>query len=430
MDEVLEVGVAECRPRSFGGGCRGDSRRGRPQVQDCGVRMLFCFDGGPGHFGPVAPIAREAQRSGHDLVVACRSSMVPFVEAAGFAAFGTGPSTTLSHPKRLPLKEVNIAREERDLREHFANRGARRRVASVTALASGWRPDVFVAEEADFGALIAAELLDIPYATVLVLAAGSFIRPEVVADTLDQVRSDHGLRRDPDLAAPGRYLVLSPFPSRLRDPAFPLPDTAHFFRATEARKAPGASPPWTGHLPGAPNVYFTLGTEFNLESGDLFERVIAGLGGLPVNVLVTVGPQIDPAELGPPPSNVSVERYVDQADVLPTSDLVICHGGSGTLSGALTYGLPMVLLAMGADQPANASRCQALGVGVSLDPLRVTPEVIRDRVALVLADPRFRQAARRFQAEIASLPELATSVAKLERLARERQPLRAGLTSG
>jgi len=396
---------------------------GLPPVHDWGVKLLFCSDGGPGHFGPLVPVAGAAQQLGHDVAVACRPFLVPFVEAAGFTAFRVGTSTGVNQQKRLPLKEVDVAREERDLRERFAGRSARVRVEGVRALANEWAPDVLVAEETDFGSLIAAELLDIPYATVLVLAAGSFIRPDMVAGTLDQVRDEHGLPPDPDLAAASRYLVLSPFPPRLRDPAFPLPDTAHLFRPIDASAGEGAPPSWTQHLPGAPSVYFTLGTEFNLESGDLFERVIAGLGEVQVNVLVTIGAQIDPTELGPVQANVCVEQYVPQAQVLPFSDLVVFHGGSGTLTGALAYGLPMVLLAMGADQLANAARCSALGVGVSLDPLRLTPEAARERIASVLADQRFRQAAQRFQLDIASQPVPATSVALIERLAIERQPL-------
>src|SRR5271165_6405856 len=364
------------------------------------VKMLFCFVGGPGHFEPVVPIARAAQRLGHDVAVACGPRSVPLVEVAGFTAFGVGPSTGERLSARLALKEVSVEREERDLRENFAIGGGRVRAAGVRAVAREWDPDVVVAEETDFGALIAAELLGIPYATVLVLAAGSFIRPDVLADALDQVRGEHGLAPDPNLTAPSRYLVLSPFPPRLRDPAFPLPDTAHPFRSVDASAAHGEPPSWTQHLPEAPSVYFTLGTEFNLESGDLFERVIAGLGEMSVNALVTVGTEIDPAQIGPRPANVSVERYVPQAQVLRFSDLVVFHGGSGTLTAALAYGLPVVVLAMGADQLANASRCDALGVGVSLDPVRLTPEVAQESIASVLAEGRFRDAAQRFRVEI------------------------------
>jgi MGT family glycosyltransferase len=209
----------------------------------------------------------------------------------------------------------------------------------------------------------------------------------------------------------------------MRDPAFPLPATAHFFRPLDTRSAEDVPPPWPQHLLDAPGVYFTLGTEFNVESGDLFPRVLAGLRQLPANVLVTVGHQIDPAELGPQPPSVRVERYRAQADVLPHCDLVVFHGGSGTLTGALAHGLPMVLLPMGADQPANALRCDALRVAVNLDAVRATPEDVRDAAASVLADHAYRRAAQRLQTTIAALPEPATAVGLVERLALERRPV-------
>jgi UDP-glucoronosyl and UDP-glucosyl transferase len=174
------------------------------------------------------------------------------------------------------------------------------------------------------------------------------------------------------------------------------------FRGVERRRVnvgPGA---WPHHLSGAPSIYFTLGTEFNLESGDLFTRVLAGLRQLPINVFVTVGRQIDPAELGEQPANVRIERYLPQAEILPHCQLVVFHGGSGTLIGALAHGLPMLVCAIGADQPYNALRCSALGLGVSLNPVRLTPDDVRDSVDLLLADPSYRHAAQELQAEIAT----------------------------
>lgn len=123
-------------------------------------------------------------------------------------------------------------------------------------------------------------------------------------------------------------------------------------------------------------VYFTLGTVFHLESGDLFARVLAGLRELPVNLVVTVGRELDPNEFGPQPANVHLERYIPQSLLLPHCDLVVSHGGSGTLIGALSHGLPSVMLPMGADQPLNAARCEALGLGRSLDAVRATPEAV------------------------------------------------------
>ncbi|MGH2409371.1 MAG: glycosyltransferase, partial [Chloroflexota bacterium] len=219
-------------------------------------------------------------------------------------------------------------------------------------------------------------------------------------------------------------LVLSPFPPSYRDPAFPLPATAHALRlpAIESSNA-DAWPAWLTPLPGASTVYFTMGTVFNVECGDLFARVLAGLRDLPINLVVTVGRHIDPEEFGPQPNNIYIERYIPQSQILPRCDVVVSHGGSGSVLGALAQGLPMVLLPMGADQPLNAARCEALGLARVLNPLAATPESVREAVVAVLSDPAYRRAAERLRDESAALPGPAHAVTLLERLAVEKWPI-------
>ncbi|HEY5075865.1 MAG TPA: nucleotide disphospho-sugar-binding domain-containing protein, partial [Acidimicrobiia bacterium] len=113
--------------------------------------------------------------------------------------------------------------------------------------------------------------------------------------------------------------------------------------------------------------------------------------------------------------------------VLPMCSAVVSHGGSGTVLGALAYGLPSVLLPMGADQPFNAGRCDALGVARVLDATACAPSDVRDAVAAVLADPAYRERARELRDETRALPGARYSLALLERLAFERRPIpRAG----
>jgi MGT family glycosyltransferase len=196
------------------------------------------------------------------------------------------------------------------------------------------------------------------------------------------------------------HLVLSPFPPSLRDPG-----PAHCFRTAVGARCDGTR-----------TVYFTLGTVFNLESGDLFTRVLAGLRELDVDVVATVGRQIDPAELGPQPARVRVERYLPHPAVLPRCAAVVSHGGSGTVLGALAHALPSVLLPMGADQPWNAARCEELGVALVLDALRATPDDVRAAVSTVLDDPSYRAAAERMRDEIRALPGPEHAVRLVERL--------------
>lgn len=389
------------------------------------TRILFAFAGGSGHFVPLVPLAQAAATDGHVVAFTGRPWMIPRVEELGFQAFSAGSDAGLT-PVIRPLLEIDRERELGDLRDGFVRRIARERAADLLGLVMRWQPDVIVWEETDFGAAVIAERLDLRHAKLLVSAAGSFVRADQLRDALDAVRIEHGLGPDPHAEMLDRYLVLSPFPPSLRDPRFPLPSTAWGVRLVEPTLAAGSVRPlWADGFDERPIVYFTLGTVFNVESGDLFTRVIAGLRDLPLNFLVTVGRDVDPAELGPQPANVHVERYVAQASVLPYADLVVSHGGSGSVVGALAHGLPMVLIPMGADQPWNAERAAAVGVARVLDPVSATPAEVADAVNGVLANPGHRQAAERLRDEMAALRGPQTAISLLERLVATRQPILA-----
>jgi UDP:flavonoid glycosyltransferase YjiC (YdhE family) len=366
------------------------------------MRILFTFAGLRGHLEPLVPIARAARAAGHTVAFAPDPWIAHAVLERGFDVVGPAPAPEPGPPGRRPLSAYDRENEERVLREVYVGRFGRDRARRLIGLCADWEPDVVVRDEADFGAAVAAERLGLPRATVLVLAS-AFVRPQAIGAALDELRAEHGLAPDPELAALERDLVLSPFPPSLRDPGTAVP-----IRLTP----PGAA--------GGEAVYFTLGTVFNLESGDLFTRVLAGLRELDAEVIVTVGHGIDPGELGPQPPHVRVEQYVDQREVLPRCAAVVTHAGSGSVLGALAHGLPSVLLPIGADQPLNAERCAQLGAARVLDPLTVTPNEVRAAVSEVLERPGYRGAAERLRDELARLPGPEHAVELLSALASRR----------
>lgn len=396
---------------------QGNSAAQPASERSTAMRILFTFAGGAGHLEPLLPLARAAADAGHTAAFAARPWMVASAEANGFAAFPAGSDLGLA-PVPRPLLAFDAERELRAVAAGFGLRIARERAADLVPLCAAWKPDLFVCEELDYGAMLVAERLGVPHAMVLVIAAGGFVRTALVAPALDAVRAEHGLAPDPMLETPGRHLVLSPFPPSYRSPEAPFPPDAHPFRLHSSDRADAAAPQWLADRGDAPLVYVTLGTVFNVECGDLFDRVLAGLRDLPIEVVVTVGRDVDPAELGPQPANVHVERFVPQARLLPHCSAVISHGGSGSVLGALAHGLPMVLLPIGADQPWNAARCEALGVARALDAMTATPDEIGACVADVLASESLRLAAERMRAEIEALPGPESALAQLERLAR------------
>jgi UDP:flavonoid glycosyltransferase YjiC (YdhE family) len=363
------------------------------------MRILFAFAGGQGHLDPLLPLARAAAGAGHAVAVTGRAELLPAIREQGFEAIGS-PGDQPDPAARMPLKPYDRAGEERALREWYAGSLARARAEALIAIAREWRAERIVRDEADYGAAVAAERLALPAARVLVVAAAEFARPELVAGPLAALRAAYGL----PAAGAARELVLSPFPRSLRDEP-----GAFAFRS-------GAPPAADGDA-----VYLTLGTVFNAESGDLLARALAGLRELGVPLVVTTGRQIDPAELGPQPPHVRVQRWIPQAELLPWCRAVVSQAGSGIALGALAHGLPSVFLPVGADQPYTAARVAALGAGLVLDPLIAAPEQIAAAAARVLDEPAFAAAAGRVRAEWLALPPAADAVARLAE--RDARPL-------
>jgi hypothetical protein len=337
------------------------------------------------------------------------------ITAMGFDAITAGPPVP-APDKIVALAPIDSKRELRIIRERFVSGLPGQRATATREVFDRWRPDLVVAEETDFGALVAAEAAGLPYATVAVIASGSFLTVDVLREPLNELRAEHGLAGDPGLAMLSRSLYIVPGPPAFRDPAFPLPETAIAMQPSALDGAPAAIDD------APPTVYFTLGTIFNKESGDLFARVLSGLRDVPADVVATVGADLDPASFGPQPANVRIEQYIPQSEVLARSHAVVSHAGSGTMLGAIAFGLPSVLLPMGVDQPFNAVRANALGVARVLDALRCSPADVYNAVTAVLTEPSYREHAETLGASTRALPTAADIWPRLEQLVAPAGP--------
>jgi UDP:flavonoid glycosyltransferase YjiC (YdhE family) len=126
---------------------------------------------------------------------------------------------------------------------------------------------------------------------------------------------------------------------------------------------------------------------------------------LPVRALLTVA---DGAYRRPDVtiSNLHVEAFVPQEAVLHAAAAVVCHGGSGTVLGALRAGVPLIVIPMIADQVANGRMVTRAGAGLVLEPSSTAAAVpdgaasIRSAVEQVLSESAFRVAAQRVASEM------------------------------
>jgi len=395
------------------------------------MRVLFTTQPASGHLHPLVPLAQALVTAGHEVTFACSPSFCPAVEASGFSAIAAGLAWLESaFDEAFPqIDEVFATQGEAAalswINENvFAGVTAERMVPDLLLLARDWRPDVIVRGLYEFGGYVAAEALGLPHATVEVGAfRAAFWRDAGVAQQLDRLRAAHDLAPDPRLTRLYYFLHLSFVPPRYQDPVAPLPPTAHALRwVVFDRSGVETLPAWVADLPDWPTVYVTLGTVANQWPG-IFPAIMAGLQNEPLNVIVTVGRNQDPAAFGPQPPNMHIERYIPQSLLFPHCDLVVSHAGFNSVLGAVAHGLPQVLIPLTADQPDHAQRCVMLGVGrvIQLDAL--SPEAVRQAVATVLADPAYRENAAQLRDEMAALPGPEHAVGLLERLVAEQRPI-------
>lgn len=378
------------------------------------MRILFATTAGAGHFGPLVPFIDGCRRAGHEVIVATPAGFGPAVERAGYplwpcadtpaeawgAIFERLPSLPFDEANRVVIGEV------------FAGLDARATLPRMQAAMKEWKPDVVVRESDEFGSCVAAELAGIPQVRVAVgLASSEEWALPVAAEYLAVLREEVGLPGDPF----GERLRSTPYltivPPLMEDPEIPGPVDARRFRRPDAE--PAELPDW---WPGEPDplVYVTFGTVAPGMPGigDLYRGVLGALAGLPVRILATVGEAVDPASM-PSPPNVRVEQWFPQGDVLPHASAAICHGGFGSVHGALTSGVPLVVVPFFADQPINAQRVAGLGAGIAVAP--PSPDEVRTALLRVLEDDGFTLAAERVAEDYRSLPPADQAAGWLER---------------
>jgi UDP:flavonoid glycosyltransferase YjiC (YdhE family) len=165
-----------------------------------------------------------------------------------------------------------------------------------------------------------------------------------------------------------------------------------------------------------PLVYASLGTMWAADRS-LLDRLIAAVASTPDRDLVLgLGGGLDPVELGSLPPNVIATAWAPQLEMLDEADVVVTHGGSGTIVESVTAGVPLVVYSTGfVDQDGNARRVahHKLGVmGDAADP----PELISRAIDRALTDPAIAVAVEAMGAVFHAYQERNEAVAAVEQL--------------
>jgi UDP:flavonoid glycosyltransferase YjiC (YdhE family) len=369
------------------------------------LRLLLGAFGDPGHAFPLIALGGALVARGHAVTLQTWSRWQEEVRAAGMR-FEAAPEYHVFPTRERPLKPYEAVV---------------RATVETRPLVASLRPDVVVADILTLAPALAAELEGIPVATVIPhvdprsepgwppYSLGARLprtatgrRLWGLASRLTDAGLEHGRR---ELNETRRRLGLVPL-QRLHGG---ISQTLALVATFPQLEYPRATPPAGTHVVG-PLLWEPPFGEVELPPGDaplvlvapstsqdpshrLLRAALRGLAELPVRVLATWNRR-PPGERLEVPANARVVEWVSYARTMPRCDVVVCHGGHGTVARALASGCVVVAVPAAGDMNENAARVDWAGVGVRV-PLRLcAPEPVALAVERALSEPRLRAQAR------------------------------------
>jgi zeaxanthin glucosyltransferase len=398
------------------------------------MRIAFSAPAVPGHLNPMTALARSLQARGHEVIFIGIPDARPMIEGAGLAfmpygqdRFPPGELARLLH--RLSLLNGPEAFE---FTIGLITAACRAALEDGPRVMRDSRADALVVDTIQRGFELVAMRLGLPY--VHVASALHFDYSgrtplylydwpyETGAEAL--ARNRHGLEMYRKLTAPltalqreyaeqagltldwNGYLPtisklgwLTQTPKEFDFPSDHWPK--HFHYTGPLHDESGRTPvdfPWEG-LTGETLIYASMGTLQNGSEG-VFRNIVDGTGAPGRQIVLSIGANLDPHQIGPLPANTIVVKRAPQIELLKRANLCITHAGLNTALEALAQGVPMVAIPVTNDQPGVAARIAYTATGVVVPLKDLTAHKLRIAVDQVLADPRYRENARRLQQAI------------------------------
>jgi UDP:flavonoid glycosyltransferase YjiC (YdhE family) len=351
------------------------------------MRVLFATTRGAGHFGPLVPFAHACRRAGHDVLVAGPRSVAGLAARAGLPlqAVPEAPADAVDTAfAPVWAQEATVQHVVQDL---FVGIHARTALPGMLATVAEWRPAVVVRETMEFASLLAADYYGVPQVRV-----GVHLAAQVDSDGMFAELAAAALNVAPERLLDSPLLTRAPqWPDEPEHAALRFrTDVLPRRRENLVYVSFGSEAPMSEHFPG------------------VYREAIDALADLPVRTLVTIGDRRDPAELGPLPASVTVQRWAAQGEVMSRAAAMVGHGGSGSTLNALAAGVPQAFVPLFVDGPANAGRVAAAGAGIVAEDLAADVQKLLD-------DPRYSDGATAIADAIHSLPPVDDAVAVIQR---------------
>ncbi len=390
------------------------------------LRLLVAAFGDPGHAFPAIALAQELAQRGHDVLVETWERWREPVEELGLGFTGAQEYTVYPPPGPDTPDGQTAAAAAR----------------ALARLMEGFEPDLVVSDILTLAPTLAAEVAGVPHATLIPhvypvqqpgmpLYSLGLRPPRTAVGRLGWRATGPllgmGLRRGRDELNETRARLGLPPIERFHGGISELLAIVATFPQLEYPRE------WPAHVRVTGPLFFELaGDEVAIPDGDgplvliapstsqdpeceLLRVALDALADEPVRVLATTNRHRPERPVEAPP-NARVVDWLLYSQAMPAADVVICHGGHGTVARALAAGKPLLICPSVGDMGENAARVAWSGTGLSVPRRLLSRRAIRLATRRLLREESFGAAARSV-AEWSSAHNGATISAELVELA-------------
>jgi MGT family glycosyltransferase len=364
------------------------------------LKLVVAAFGDPGHAFPAIALARALRARGHEVLVETWDRWREDVEAEGLG-FTAAQEYTVYPPPGPDTPDGQTAASA---------------ARALARLMDEFRPDLVVSDILTLAPTLAAEVAGVPHATLIPhvypvqepgmpLYSLGFRPPRTPLGRVGWRAAmpvlESGLRRGRDEMNETRERLGLPPLDRFHGGISELLAIVGTFPQLEYPRE------WPAHVRVTGPLFFELpAEEVEIPEGEgplvviapstsqdpeceLLRTALAALAEEPVRVLATTN-RHRPEEPIEVPGNAVLMPWLSYSQAMAAADVVICHGGHGTVARGLAAGAPLLVCPAVGDMAENASRVAWSGAGLSLPRRLLSRRGIRSAVRRLLGDDGYR----------------------------------------
>lgn len=250
------------------------------------------------------------------------------------------------------------------------------RLNGLNKIVKSFKPDVLIGDT-HFLTYILGRKNDIPVIQITRLAGyppkpdfmwwkdnpGELLSPQALKpfEALIEKYLDEQIISAEDLLRGDRYLI--PSCPEIEPISINDEDTC-FVGPMASVSANYADNPFIGGDSGLKNIYISIGGGAARSQEDkLFSKLIDVFDASEYNVLVSTGRRVPAAKFNNKSKNITFVDWIDGLSAIHFANLVIFHGGYGTMLEILVQNKPSIVFPSHSEQEGNGRRIEKLGIG-------------------------------------------------------------------